>query len=356
MSNNTNGDSTLCPAESLEGHTLDDGWVVSKKIKKNSSQTGGCFSEAYLVERNGNEKAFLKAMDYRKAFNSQDRAKNLQIITTEINFEKNLLEHCKGSRMSKVIKSIHCGSLLLDQADPLSAVEYIILELAEGDIREYMENMEELDIAWTFRVLHNVAIGLRQLHSKFIAHQDIKPSNVLVFSRNLSKVSDLGCASTRVAPGPRDHLKIAGDPNYAAIEHLYGFHSAEWEIKRLAADCYMFGSLITFLFTTVSMTTLLLSKLGEEFHPHKRPGTYEQVLPYIKQSFSEVLVELKDYFECEIPEFKEELLLMIKQLCNPDPNERGHPENISNRGSSYSFERYIAKLANCARRSEAMVG
>jgi serine/threonine protein kinase len=39
------------------------------------------------------------------------------------------------------------------------------------------------DLAYRMRVLHNTAKGLNQLHVSQIAHQDIKPSNVVTFDR-----------------------------------------------------------------------------------------------------------------------------------------------------------------------------
>ena len=45
--------------------------------------------------------------------------------------------------------------------------------------------------------MHHIATGLFQLHSAAVAHQDLKPSNVLVFDHSISKVADLGSASVK---------------------------------------------------------------------------------------------------------------------------------------------------------------
>jgi serine/threonine protein kinase len=60
-----------------------------------------------------------------------------------------------------------------------------------------------------------MATGLHELHSQRIAHQDLKPSNVLVFSQREAKNADLGRATLRGQVGPFDEFPVAGDLSYA---------------------------------------------------------------------------------------------------------------------------------------------
>lgn len=53
------------------------------------------------------------------------------------------------------------------------------------------------------------------LHGLDIAHQDLKPSNV---------------------------LPIAGDPTYAPPELLYNYVPADWNVRRYACDVYLLGA------------------------------------------------------------------------------------------------------------------
>lgn len=89
---------------------------------------------------------------------------------------------------------------------------------ADGDVRNHLAVAEKIELAWLLRSLHHVATGLYQLHSARVAHQDLKPSNILVFDKKLSKVSDLGSASIREVPSPRDEAPFAGDSTYAPPE------------------------------------------------------------------------------------------------------------------------------------------
>ena len=52
---------------------------------------------------------------------------------------------------------------------------YIILELADGDVRHRLRKVDR-QTAWALRALHHTATGLMQLHSQRIAHQDLRPS------------------------------------------------------------------------------------------------------------------------------------------------------------------------------------
>src|SRR6266851_917241 len=52
---------------------------------------------------------------------------------------------------------------------------------ADGDVRKHLSPTQSLDIVWILRCLHHIATGLHQLHSAKVAHQDLKPSNVLAF-------------------------------------------------------------------------------------------------------------------------------------------------------------------------------
>lgn len=59
-----------------------------------------------------------------------------------------------------------------------------------------------MDIA----LMHQITAALRQLHGSGIAHQDIKPSNILFFQDDHTKLADLGRASDRHGGSPHDEL------------------------------------------------------------------------------------------------------------------------------------------------------
>jgi len=210
------------PAGLLEGLTLDDGWRVVQRIDRTSGATGGSFSVPYLVERDREgtspETAFLKALDFSAWHEMRiPFVDAMNILTEQYIFERDLVLRCAGVRMSNVVTGVAAGQVtVLDPAgapDPIP-VPYIIFERADGDIRKVMESkLLRFDEAWAFRVLHGVANGLRQLHQEGIAHQDLKPSNVMTFD-NVAKVGDLGRSYITDSSGPFDNLPLAGDCTY----------------------------------------------------------------------------------------------------------------------------------------------
>ena len=188
------------PAELLEGKTLDNGWHVDQRIDRPDSATGGHFSTSYCVSGKRGRRGFLKAMDYRKALKADDPARELQAMTAAFNFERDILEKCRDRQLSRVVTVLDSGQVRPTNGQLSDLVEYLIFELAAGDLRSFVKADTMLQSAWTLRTLHQAAAALMQLHSSGIAHQDVKPSNVLVFDElqstdTNSKLADLGRAS-----------------------------------------------------------------------------------------------------------------------------------------------------------------
>ena len=65
-----------------------------------------------------------------------------------------------------------------------------------------------------------------------VSHQDSKPSNILTFNGNFNKLADFGRSSYLNHNAPHEDFCVAGDGAYAPIEQLYGYQSAEWNIRR----------------------------------------------------------------------------------------------------------------------------
>jgi serine/threonine protein kinase len=264
-----------------------------------------------------------------------------------------MVELCKSKRLSKVIHFIEWNNIHIDSSNPLSNVQYIIFELGKGDIRRYVGNWDAVDDAWKLRLLHNVAVGLKQLHYIKIAHQDIKPSNVVVINGNTSKICDFGRSSLKGYVGPHDGQIFPGDPGYAPIEKLYSYETPNWDKRRLSADLYMFGGLICFIFCQIPINALLSRRLDRQFYPDVWGGTYEEVLPYLKEAFSNVVAEIKSYLDQHYAEYSDDLTSAIIQLCEPDVNYRGHHKDRTEKeGQRYSVERYSNIFDRLAKKAE----
>lgn len=342
----------LYPHELLEGIPLKNEWRAVKKLEKPESGSGGAFSCGYLAERSDGQRGYLKALDFFSRLpEKEDPARILAPLLDAYNFERDLLSKCNRHRLSKVVTALDDGSITVPNVPPPSTVQYIIFELAEGDIRKQMEQVDQLDAAWILRSLHHIALGLQQLHSLNVAHQDIKPSNVLLFEElKTSKLADLGRAAAKGVEPPHYDFPIAGDWSYAPLELLYGAIPVSWEGKRVGCDLYLLGSMVASLFTGVAMTPLIIMGLDDRFTWATWHGSYEDVLPYLRVAFKDAIEYVSEEFPAH---FRAELTEILTQLCDSDPSLRGHPRDREmTHGDPYSVRRFVNHFDLLASRAE----
>jgi serine/threonine protein kinase len=349
------------PAEQLEGLVLGDGWHVARRIHKTPNATGGSFCVCYEVERSGRT-AFLKALDIHGVLRSspEDVMAVMQRVSTAYNYELNLLEACDERQMDRVVRPLDHGQQTIDSADVTSIVFFLVFELAEGDLRKIHDMDTDLDLGKAFRVLHDIAVGIRQLHSADIAHQDVKPSNVLAFDndvivgRPVSRIADLGRASRPTASMPHDQSHCAGDRSHTAPELLYATTPPDWEGRR-ACDLYQLGSILLFLFTGMTATAAWLNELQPEFRPWSLNGSYrgsyEDALPHLRSAMQAVCSTFPDFGDGRV---RAVAVRIFRELCDPDPELRGHTRARAG-GDRYSVERYITEFDLEARRTARQV-
>lgn len=340
----------MSAAEELSGLTLANGWLVVEHLARHPNGSGGTFSQSYRVERDTvfgsktrKEVGFLKAFDFADAFEPNANTTELiQILTSAYNFERDVLAHCHQRRLSNIVLAIDHGHVQVPGLGPMEGrVFYLIFEMAKGDIRCQLDLTNKFDALWCMGALKDVSLGLWQIHKEMIAHQDVKPSNVLSFPDGAFKISDFGRSSRRGHAVWYDGHVIPGDQTYAPPELLYGFTHPDFVPRRVGCDLYMLGNLVAFLFSGVNITSALLSKLDKQHHPRNWGGVYADVLPYLQEAFAVLLEEQKAHIDDEL--VRDEAVLLIKELCNPDLALRGHPKGIG-RHDQYSLQRYVTRL------------
>ena len=340
------------PALRLVGRSLDDDWKVLSFVHRPTTATGGRFSVGYHVQHKDGRNAFLKALDFSAAFQSPDASRALEAMTSAYNFERNLLRVCKTARMRRIATPLADGSISVPGFGALGTVMYIIFELAAGDIRSHHESLADFDLAWCLRSLHNTAVGLSQLHRAGIAHQDLKPSNVLYFPDDGSKVSDLGRASHRSSPSVTDQFQVPGDTSYAPPEQRYGYRFSASFDYRYAADIYHLGSLIFFHFAGTSATGAIIAELARTMGDRSYNDDFRQDLAYWESAFHDALETLRSDAMPIAYDLSDDILLLARYLCEPDPLKRGHPKNVSQGFDQYGLERIITGLNILAKKAE----
>lgn len=336
----------------MTGKVTESGWAVVEQLpngRNHPGKTGGTFSVGYRVEKDG-VTAFMKVFDIVYAFGQgKDLAKEIGRITGEFNHEKALLSLCTTGRMSHVVRIIDHGEFKTPLPLPWNPnyavpLHYIIFERADGgDIREIFNTYDQVSEAVKLDYLHHVAVGIQQIHLKQIAHQDIKPSNVLIFNHNGegAKLADFGRAVKKDVPSPHDSFLVMGSRSYAPPEQLYGHAAPDWRDKREAADLYNFGALVAFLFSGANTTAGILGRMPADMRPEVWSGVYEDMLPKVQAAFAEYLAEVSQSF----PDWARDSLTQIVALaCEPDVYRRGDPGARAQHGKPLGIDRFISRL------------
>lgn len=343
------------PAEHLVNLTLGSGWKVIEKFHREKSSHYGCYSTSYIVEKDGKQ-AWLKAFDLHEAERvSVDNLIIIEQVIKSFNYERAILEECKGKKLKNVVQFIEADAIEL-QGFRHPDVYFIILEKGNKNVKDEMADLIRIDYAWCFRTLHQIANGINQLHTINIAHQDIKPSNVVSFNGKLKKITDLGSAHSQnqnpTSIPSKFEDPIVGTSLYAPPELLYGEVNHSWDIRRKACDMYNLGSLAVFLLIKRHMTPLIKTHLHYTLHWDRNHnfGNYRSVVEFVVQAFERALIEVSD--EIEDIYLRQNIIPIIRQLCYPVPEVRGHPRSILELGSNYSLQRYVSIFDRIAKHYE----
>jgi eukaryotic-like serine/threonine-protein kinase len=212
---------------------------------------------------------------------------------------------------------------------------------------------------WNLEIMRDVTLALAQLHKGGIAHQDIKPSNVVSVAAALEvaesrvKVGDLGRVVRRDVSGPFNTMIWPGDQRYMPPERWYAHMPSDWTDAREAADAYMVGSLLLFLFTGVSLQMLAYPHLPDQFKPGTWRGAFDQDLLAVLQN-----VHDKVLVECLLPnvveQLRDDVFAIAKALTQPDPKLRGDPRARQQVGRPLGMDRIHQKFLSLARRSSVI--
>ena len=205
--------------QKLVGYTFQTGWKVIRIHTSSGSQTGGVYSMCFDVEKD-NRVCFMKALDFkqymtRNVNDNGDPMSCLKMMIDQFQYERNLSEICKGGKVRKVVYVLDSGQEYVETFNMM--VPYLVFEMADDDIHHMLDVSERLEFSWKMKSLHDVAVGMYNLHKVGITHQDIKPSNILQF-KDETKIGDLGCSSCEALVSPFEDRLFTGDHNYSPPE------------------------------------------------------------------------------------------------------------------------------------------
>ena len=330
---------------------------MQDQLPRHPEHTGGRFSIPYAVRSTETgDIGFLKALNFRAAADEEDPDARLLILESLISayrHERGLLEKCHGQHMKRVATPLVSGTIKIAIATPpLDSAYYFIFPMADAGMRSRALDLMVIDIAWALRSLHHVATGIHELHQRGIAHQDIKPSNVLHFEGQGVKVADLGHGHDPDSPASHDSRPIPGDRRHAPLELGYATAPPIDFEARKAIDLYCLGSLLFFQFLGVSATQGILLHVVRVNAPLTR-SNFQADLPFLQSAFGDLLEELERTVRSYAPALVRLILLVARELCHPDPEQRGDPKRrrLGSVGRTPAM-RYVSKLNAVASRAE----
>ena len=89
---------------------------------------------------------------------------------------------------------------------------YILMEKAESDLREMRRELteDEMPFKTFFPIMRYTILGLAYMHSKGLAHRDIKSLNILIMKSGKCALADYG-----------EGINLAGEERYDENDHNY---------------------------------------------------------------------------------------------------------------------------------------
>ena len=207
---------------------------------------------------------------------------------------------------------------------------------------------------WCLLTLHHVTVGIQQLHSQpKVAHQDLKPSNVLTHaSGRHMKLGDLGSAERIDSSGPNATDPAPGDATYAPPEQLYGAFDGTWDSRKIC-DVYQIGGIMAHLLVGHGATALLVDEMPDEMKPLRSNRRFQDVLPQLQHAHSTIAHAFAETLRDSIgdPKIVDPLVKAFSELTNPDPNLRGHSHNIRSGLQQADLQRYVSLFDRLEKRA-----
>lgn len=348
----------------LTGKTIGN-WKVGDLIDNKDATAR--YSLFYHVE-DENGSAIMKVLDTEKCNRGYKeegigRAELLGRETTAFHYETKIAEACAGHHMNNVIRYIDSGELELEEYT-IPTVTYVVYEISEGKIGDFLQYSSTTDLVVNLGILvdklkslHQVAKGVKQLHTNEIAHHNITPQSVEVFETNskykLGALHNSRCDQKDIKSPERSKM-FNGDLTYAPPEAYFDYMIPDKMSAYYQIDTYMLGNLVVYYLTSLNMTTLLDYHLPCSLKEWASRGVgYSAVLPEIINAFDTILGNLKSCI-CE-EELQEPIIGMISCLCNPDPTKRGYPGNFDTAKENSDLQRVLTQLDILYRKAQRLL-
>uniref|UniRef100_A0AC34FVY5 Protein kinase domain-containing protein n=1 Tax=Panagrolaimus sp. ES5 TaxID=591445 RepID=A0AC34FVY5_9BILA len=223
------------------GLSLTVGFVTAKYFASSSEEH---------VSINGKKYVNLKKLGeggFAKVYLSKDRSTGKEYAIKFIN--KKMIDNPEyaGRELHNMKSLNHKNIIKLYDAietwgEGIGDSIYLVMEYAAGgDLHDYIQK-KFLTEANGKSLFHQIVTGVQYLHSKRIAHRDLKPTNILLDSNGIVKIADFGLS--KVALNYGQMYTNCGTSGYHAPEvlNVRGYDG-------LKADMFSLGIILRDIFT-----------------------------------------------------------------------------------------------------------
>jgi formylglycine-generating enzyme required for sulfatase activity/tRNA A-37 threonylcarbamoyl transferase component Bud32 len=157
------------------------------------------------------------------------------------------------SRFEREMKAVgkleHTHIVRATDAGQADGVHYLVMEYIEGiDLSRLVRNRGPRSVKDACLMIRHAALGLAHAHEHGLVHRDIKPSNLLLSTKGLVKILDLGLARLHNERAAETSLtmqgEVMGTPDYMAPEQWQSAHTVGPAADLYALGCTLFHLLI----------------------------------------------------------------------------------------------------------------
>ncbi len=206
----------------------------------------------------------------------------------------------------------HLNLVRLTYADTDGDTYFLVSEFVPGsDLRRLVHQRGPLEILHAALVVSQAAEALQYAHGQGLVHRDVKPGNLLVTTKGVVKLTDLGLAifsSETVDPTRRTPRHIVGTADYLAPEVVIS--PAE---VRTVSDIYSLGCTLYY-----AMTGKVPFPGGDTADKLRRHLDERPISPLrFNPSLDKALVDVVEAMMCKRPEERVASAQEVVRLLRP---------------------------------------